>query len=190
MIRTFKLALGSLALNIGFCTYYLVVALITQSWWLLTLGVYNLLLSVVRFVVLGVRRNDHFLSNFVGWMFMILTVPLAGTVYLSVVKDRGHVFDIILMISIATYTFAKITLATINLIKSRRSASNKVVLLRRISFANALVSIFALQRSMLVSFEGMAVQDIRIMNILLGSAVSITVFIFGVTLIKKRKNED
>ena len=115
---------------------------------------------------------------------MVLSIPLFGTVILSVVRDRGHEYHMIVMIAMAAYAFTKITLAAINLVKSRRSASRVLLTLRNISFADAFVSIFALQRSMLVSFEGMTETEILIMNAVLGSVVCIIVFLLGWNLVR------
>ena len=182
MDRTFKFALASLVFNMAFATYHLVAGLVTSSWWLLTLGSYYLALSVVRFVVLRSKSKERFVAKFTGWMLILLSIPLAGTVILSIVRDRGHEWHMIVMIAIAAYAFTKITLATIKLIKARRSTSATLITLRNISFADALVSIFALQRSMLVSFEGMRDTEIVIMNATLGSAVCVIVFLLGVNL--------
>ena len=105
------------------------------------------------------------------------------TVILAFVKDRGMVFHLIVMLAIAVYAFTKITLATIKWIKARKSKSVKLITLRNISFADAFVSIFSLQRSMLVSFEGMTEMEIRIMNVATGSAVCIIVFLLGLNLL-------
>ena len=187
MDRTLKLALGSLAFNIAFATYYLVMGLVTNSWWLLTLGSYYLVLSLVRFMVLRTQSKERFIAKFTGWMLILLSIPLVGTVILSVVRDRGHERHMIVMIALAAYAFTKITLATIKLIKARRSSSATLITLRNISFADALVSIFALQRSMLVSFEGMTETEIVIMNATLGSAVCVVVFLLGLNLVRNRK---
>ena len=88
----------------------------------------------------------------------------------------------------ATYAFTKITLATIKLVKARRSTSATLITLRNISFADAFVSIFALQRSMLVSFEGMSETEIVIMNASLGSAVCAIVFLLGLNLVRKQES--
>ena len=93
----------------------------------------------------------------------------------------------ILMIAIATYSFTKITLATVNLIKTRHVKSQRMLSMRSASFADATVSIFALQRSMLVSFEGMGAVEIVIMNASLGAVVCATVFLLGINLIKREK---
>ena len=187
MDRTLKLALGSLAFNIAFATYYLVMGLVTNSWWLLTLGSYYLVLSLVRFMVLRSKSKERFIAKFTGWMLILLSIPLVGTVILSVVRDRGHERHMIVMIALAAYAFTKITLATIKLIKARRSTSATLITLRNISFADAFVSIFALQRSMLVSFEGMTETEIVIMNATLGSAVCVIVFLLGLNLVRNRK---
>ena len=116
MDRTLKFALASLVFNMAFATYHLIMGLVTSSWWLLTLGSYYLVLSIVR-----------------------------------------------------------------------RSTSAMLITLRNISFADAFVSIFALQRSMLVSFEGMRESEIVIMNATLGSAVCVIVFLLGLNLIRNKK---
>ncbi len=187
MDRTLKFALASLVFNISFATYHLVLGLVTNSWWLLTLGSYYLILSTVRFAVLRSKSKERFIAKFTGWMLITLSVPLAGTVILSVVQDRGHESHMIVMIALAAYAFTKITLATIKLIKARRSTSATLITLRNISFADAFVSIFALQRSMLVSFEGMRETEIVIMNASLGSAVCVLVFLLGLNLVRNNK---
>ncbi len=188
MDRTRGFALASLIMNVAFGAYHLVFGVLSNSWWLLTLGTYYLILSIVRFAVLQTKGKERFITKFAGWMLMALSIPLAGTVILSVMRDRGRQFHMIVMIAIAVYAFTKITLATINLVKSRRSTSATLITLRNISFADALVSIFALQRSMLVSFEGMAESEILIMNATLGSAVCIVVFLLGLNLIRNKSN--
>ena len=188
MDRTLKLAIASLVLNVAFAVYHLVLGLITSSWWLLTLCSYYLILSIVRFVVLRFKLKDSFVTKFAGWMLMALSIPLIGTVILSVLQDRGHKLHMIIMIAMAAYAFTKITYATIKLVKSRKSNSVKLITLKNISFADALVSIFALQRSMLVSFEGMTELEILVMNSTLGYAVCIIVFLLGLNLLLHKKS--
>ena len=187
MDRTLNLALASLTLNIAFAIYHLVLGLVTSSWWMLTLASYYLVLSIVRFTVLRSKSKGRFITRFTGWMLIILSIPLAGTVILSVIRDRGHELHMIVMIAMAAYAFTKITLATIKLIKSHRSTMATLITLRNISFADAFVSIFALQRSMLVSFEGMTEAEIIMMNAALGSAVCVIVVLLGINLLRSKK---
>ena len=189
--RTLKFALISLIFNIGFSAYHVIWGIATHSWWFFTVGIYYAILSVVRFGILRSKGKKRFLARFTGAMLIALSVSLVGTVILAVVKDRGTVFPLVAMLAIATYTFTKITLATIKWLQARKRKSLKMLTLRNISFANALVSVFSLQRSMLVSFDGMSESNIRIMNFATGSAVCATVFLLGIHLIltQKRKKQ-
>ncbi len=183
MDRTLKLALVSLLFNMVYSAYHIIFGIATHSWWFFTIGIYYAILSIVRFVVLQHKREKHFIIRFTGIMLMVLSLSLVGTVILTFVKDRGTVFHLIVMLAIAVYAFTKITLATIKWIKARKSKSVKLITLRNISFADAFVSIFSLQRSMLVSFEEMTEMEIRIMNVATGSAVCIIVFLLGLNLL-------
>ncbi len=185
--KTLKFAIVSLIFNMAYGTYHIIFGVATHSWWLFTIGIYYAILSIVRFVVLQSKGKKSFIIRFTGIMLMVLSLPLVGTVILAFVKDRGNVFHEIAMITVAVYAFTKLTLATVNLIKARRSTSAKHITLRNISFADAFVSIFSLQRSMLVSFEGMTEAEIRIMNVALGSAVCIIVFLLGFNLLNNKK---
>ena len=187
MNNPLKFSLLSLLFNAGFCAYHIVFGVITHSWWLFTVGVYYGLLSVVRFVVLQLKNNNSFIMRFTGVILMILSLPLVGTVILAVVRDRGIVMHEIVMIAMAVYSFTKITLAIINLVKARKSTSAKIVTLRNISLSDACVSIFALQRSMLVSFGDMPETDIQIFNAVIGAAVCVIVFLLGLNLVKNKK---
>ncbi len=187
MDRTLKLALVSLLFNMVYSAYHIIWGITTHSWWLFTIGIYYVILSVVRFVVLSHKGKKHFVIRFTGIMLMTLSLSLVGTVILAFVKDRGTEFHLIVMLAIAVYAFTKITLATIKWIKARKSKSVKLITLRNISFADAFVSIFSLQRSMLVSFEGMSEIEIRIMNVATGSTVCVIVFLLGLNLVQQNR---
>lgn len=174
----------SFAANIAFAAYHAVLGFTSHSWWFLTLSVYYVLLSVMRFAILRMPQ-DHipFIRRFTGIMLMALAWCLSGTVILCAMKDRGIRYHEIVMITLALYAFIKVTLGIINLVKASRHASPAWVCLRNISLADALVSICSLQRSMLVSFGDMTQQDITLFNILTGSGVCIIVLMLGLNLI-------
>ena len=190
MNNALKISFFSLFFNAVFCAYHIVFGVITHSWWLVTVGIYYAILSVLRFVVLQLKENNKFITKFTGVMLMLLSLPLIGTVILAVVRDRGIVIHEIVMIAMAAYFFTKITLAIINLIKAGKSTSAKLITLRNISLSDACVSIFALQRSMLVSFGNMPETDICIFNALLGAAVCVIVFLLGLNLVRGKGKDN
>lgn len=187
--RSLRIALGGLALNVAFAAYYIIFGALSRSWWLLTLGAYYAVLSLLRFVVLRVKRGERFVTKATGAMLTLMTLPLVGTVLLSLIEDRGTRHGTIIMIAIAAYAFAKISIATVSLIRSRKSNSARVVTLRNISFADACVSIFSLQRSMLVSFSNMPKETVRTMNGATGAVVCVTVLLIGIYLLTRKPTE-
>ncbi len=193
-LTTIQTAHLSLAFNTTYALYNALIGIVSGSWWYVTLCAYYIVLSVMRFaVVLASRKksknsvSEELVMKFTGFMFLFLTVVLAGTTYLSIYKEQGIKYHQIVMITIALYSFIKITYAIVRLVQSKKEQSVAMKTLRNISFADALVSIFSLQRSMLVSFEGMSSFDIAIFNSLTGSAVYILVFILGLNLIGGKK---
>ena len=185
-INFLQIAIFSFIVNMAYSIYNITLGMKTRSWWFVTMGVYYLVLGIMRFAVLRTRKNTgkRNMKVFTGVMLMLTAIPLAGMVILSSLKDRGVVHHEIVMITIALYTFVKITLAIINLVKIRSGkVSVTINTLRYISFADAAVSICSLQRSMLVSFGDMSEGDIRIFNIVVGSVVCFIVFLLGIGLL-------
>lgn len=167
-----------------------VVGIVTHSWWLITIGACFSVFAATRFSVLQIRRKakgdfeiELFAKRVTGVLLIVLTVCLVGVNILAFVKDRGIVYNKIVMIAIATYTFTKVTIAIIRMVQSKHIDSPTIKTLRNISLADAFVSVYALQRSMLVSFPGMNADGILIFNILTGTAVCIAVLLLGINLI-------
>ncbi len=170
-----------------------IVALHLKSWWFLNLSAYYFILTLTRFSVLQVKyksRGDSKLELFAkkvtGILFLFLSLCLSGVVILSTTDNRGTDFHEIIIITIAAYTFTKITLAIIGLIKSGKHTSPISKTLKNISLADAFVSVYSLQRSMLVSFPGMKDWEIRNFNLATGAVVCLLIFLLGINLIGGR----
>lgn len=58
-----------------------------------------------------------------GILLVVLSFCITGVTVLSVIEGRGTVFHEIVMITIDTYTFTKITVAIVGLVQSRHIAS-------------------------------------------------------------------
>lgn len=193
--RILQIALLSLVLNTVYALGNFALGIWSRSYWFLTMGAYNLILAIMRFsVVMSDRKNDKnvsgiFVQRFIGIMIILLGFILGGSVYLSINFDVAHKYHEIIMITIATYTFTKITLAIINYIKRNKFNSHIISTIRCIALCDATVSMYSMQKSMLVSFEGMTINKISLMNTLTGAGIVIIVIALGVLLIKKSKKE-
>lgn len=180
----------SLAFNFLYALGNCVVGFYAHSWWFITMGAYYAILTVARFCVLQIKRKaagDHsteqFAKQITGIMLMVLSVCIIGVNVLCAVEGRSTAFHEIIMIAIATYTFTKITLAIIGLVKAKRTVSPVIQTLRNIALSDACVSVYTMQRSMLVSFPGMTAEEIQLFNILTGTAVWIIVLLLGIHLL-------
>lgn len=184
----------SLALNALYALGNLALGIYERSYWFITAGAYYAILSVMRYsAVLFERKSksenadaERFVQRFSGIMLMGLSLVLAGSVYLSVRYDVSSSIHEIIMITIATYTFTKATFAIINAVKVRKVDSPLLETLRNISLSDAAVSIFSMQRSMLVSFHGMTAENIKLMNTLTGAGVCLIVLGLGILMIIRR----
>ncbi len=179
-----------LVCNAAYALGNCIIGFLTHSWWFITVGAYYAVLTVTRSSVLQIRQKatgdrdtELFARRVAGILLVALSLCIVGVNILSAVKDRGTVFHEIIMITIAVYTFTKITLAIVGMAKTRRSASPAAKALRNIELADACVSIHTMQRSMLVSFPGMETADILLLNIFTGTAVWIAVLLLGIDLI-------
>lgn len=181
-----KTAVVSLIFNIAYAAANLLLGVLTSTWWFMTVGTYYVILGSTRVCAVNGNKKQSIAPTLVGVMLMITSLPLLGMAILCSVRDVGTQFHEIVMIAIALYAFIKLTLAVISLIraKKRNIVSEKII--RNVSLADALVSIASLQRSMLVSFGEMSANDIRIFNILTGSAVCLLVFLLGLDLLKSK----
>ena len=180
----------SLAFNVAYALGNIVMGFLTHSWWFITVGAYYAVLTVTRYSVLQITRKasgnydtEFFARRITGILLVVLSFCIVGVNILSAIKDRGTDFHEIVMITIATYTFTKITIAIIGMVKAKHSASPVLKTFRNISLSDACVSIYTMQRSMLVSFPGMEAEEILLLNIFTGTAVWIVVLLLGINLI-------
>ena len=186
-------------LNLAYALYHGVIGIMTGFLWFLLLCAYYMLLNVVRFSAVlydhqSAKNNssfsEQFLFRFVGGMLILLAVILAVSSWLSFQFDVAVAYSEIMMITIAAYTFYKIIIAIVNAVKARKQQSLWLISLRNIGCADAAASLLTLQRSMLVSFEGMSNQDMQLMNALTGAGVCLLTTAFGIYMILRKEKQN
>lgn len=196
MLKIVKSPYTSLIFNFVYALGNCALGFLTPSWWFITVGAYYVVLTVTRYSVLQIKRKANgnydtelFARRITGILLVALSFCIVGVNILSAIKERGNNFHEIVMITIATYTFSKITIAIIEMVKAMKSSSPVLKTLRNISLADACVSIYSMQRSMLVSFGDMEANSILLLNIFTGTSVWIVVLLLGINLIGGKKVE-
>lgn len=191
----FAAALGFF-FNLLYAIYNGILGTLNHSLWFAVMCAYCIILGTMRFsAILCERRNNDkvslqtevFVMKFSGSMLMILSVVLMGVIYISLSQNIAAKYGEIIMITIAAYTFGKITMAIIRAIKQSNNPSPLLAAIRSIGYAEAATSVLTLQRSMLVSFGAMSGTKAHILNVATGAAVCLFVLGLGIALLVKKE---
>ena len=190
-------ATASLAFNLLYALYHLLLGILNLSLWFIAMCAFYGILATARFSAVLCERNHQkspdndtelFVMKLSGLLLVVLGVVLATVNYLSLSQNIASKHEEIVMITIATYTFYKITMAILKAVKQHKNPSPLLKTIRSIGYAEVSASILTLQRSMLVSFGSMESGQIRFMNAVTGAAVCLFVLILGLSMIRTIKS--
>lgn len=195
MVRAAAVSLGC---NCLYALYHGVLGLVHLSLWSLSLGAFYAILAVARFCALLSGRtragetataSGGFVMAVSGALLLLLSVVLAGVLAISLSQHIATAYDTVTMITIATYTFYKITAAVVNRVRRPgTSALSRVI--RNIRYAEVAASVLTLQRSMLASFGTPEETPADWMNGLTGAAVCLFILSLGIYLMLNARKED
>ncbi len=178
----------SFVINASYAIYHAVIGTIYGSVWFCSMCSFYMIFAVMRFCTVyfakqNTKRTPNTLPKIVGIFLIALSILLGFTVFLCIQGRIAVRYHTIVMITIATYTFYKLTMAIITGVKMRRSQSAVMKALICITFAECAASVLTLQRSMLVSFGEMHWTDIHLMNALTGAGVFLFILILGIYML-------
>lgn len=120
-----------------------------------------------------------------GALLVLLSCVLAGANYLSLAQNIAAKHGKITMITIAAYTFYRITVVSMKAVKQRKTPSPLLAVIRTISYAEVAASLLTMQRSMLASFGESDAHYAKLLNSLTGGAVWLFVLVLGAILMMK-----
>lgn len=197
--RVLLCAVISLACNFLYALYHGVLGVLQPSLWFLAMCAFYSILAVLRFgaVLCGrgspkstLTLSESFVLKTSGVLLLLLSVVLAGVNAISLSQHIAASYGEITMITIAAYTFYKITAVLVKAIRQRKNAVLLFVVLRSISYAEVAASVLTLQRSMLASFGRMQTGQVCMMNALTGAAVCGFILVLGVWMIIRSRKEN
>lgn len=182
------------AFNLLYAIYHCVLGILNLSFWFIAMCAFYGILAIMRFSAILCERNHQklpdnvtelFVMKLSGVLLVILSIVLATVSYISLSQNIAAKHGEIIMITIATYTFYKITMAIVKAVKQHKNTSPLLKTIRNIGYAEVAASILTLQRSMLASFGSMSAGNIHFMNAVTGAAVCLFVLILGLSMIAK-----
>lgn len=182
------------AFNLLYAIYHCVLGILNLSFWFIAMCAFYGILAIMRFSAILCERNhpklpdnvtELFVMKLSGVLLVTLSIVLATVSYISLSQNIAAKHGEIIMITIATYTFYKITMAIVKAVKQHKNPSPLLKTIRNIGYAEVAASILTLQRSMLASFGSMSAGNIHFMNAVTGAAVCLFVLILGLSMIAK-----
>ena len=140
--------------------------------------------TIIVAILSIVQAEKRILPMAAGILLLVLNFALTGVILLTIAQDTARRYSEIVVISIATYTFYKIIMAVVNMVKVRKTQSPVLITIRNIGVADALVSMLTLQATMLASFQGKGGLDANRMNAITGMVVCVLILALGVSMIR------
>lgn len=149
----------SLALNMGYAVLKFAAGIFYGSAWLITLAAYYTLLLTMRFLlVLHIHRNTRDMAaewkrcRACGVVLLLMNIILTGMVILVLQRGEGFVYPGYLIYVMALYDFYTMTMAIVNLVKSRKQKSPVLTAAKVINVAAALIAMLSLETAMITQF--------------------------------------
>lgn len=168
---------------------------VNRSVWFIILAVYYTILVVVRVILVKYTRVEGMGKNYLGELkknilcsgiLLTLNLVLSGAVLMILYQDKGFTYNGILIYVMALYTFYTTIHAIVTLVKYRKLKSPVMTTTRAIQLSAALVSMLALETAMFSQFgQDMSPESQRLMIILTGAGVSITVVVMSIYMMVK-----
>ena len=195
--RTIVFAIGSIVVTTAFAIFNGVTALLTKpmSIWYGALAFYYIMLTALRGNVIFYHRRKRKnqetpaedvklreLKTYRASGAMLIVLPICLSVAVFQMASTSRSFDIYgpMIYASAAYTFFKVVMGIINLSIARKNDDMTVKAVRSINFADALVSVLALQTALLHEFSPDRPFFNSIFNAVTGSVVCIFTLVIGV----------
>ena len=213
--RTLLFAACSFVINVGYVVLNIVMAALMSSIWNAALAAYYFALGALRYAVLfGTRKAKKNAQTERGlaaeklriyrncgialliiegvFMFAVAQFVLSGGGSIAELAAQNmRTYTMITMISSAAFTFYKMTLSIVNLVKVHKMTDPELWALRNINLAAALVSLLALQTTMTLFLSQPLTREMSVFNGIVGLVVVLIVAGLGIVMIiranKKKK---
>lgn len=198
--RAFVYAAGSIAFNICYVVFGIIIANLEKSAWLGVLVGYHLFLILQRVEVLvtakfrgknsGISEEKRGVRAYAncGLMLIMLAVAIVPVIKMTIDDENSYnyfVSAIVYVTTIAAYTFTKLGIAIYNFKKSHKQNNLALIAVKNASFADALISLFTLQAMMLKELhpENNAAALAAKLNPAIGVLISLVIFALGLHML-------
>ena len=192
----------SLAFNVAYSIFLLIVSQIYSSKWFFVMSIYYGLLSSARIFILTQINPEKELRSKIttmracGYFLLLINVVVSTMMFILIYGNTIIKHHEITVITLATYTFSSLSFAIISSLKQLKQNNHVYSCAKIISLTSASVSLATLTNTMLATFgeDNLLLRSI-VLPILCGAItifiiVSAFLMVYKATLdLRKLKNE-
>lgn len=187
---------SGLAINMFYAVFKCTTGAMFHSAWLWAIGIYYVMLSAIRFTLLRnvciTDKKEHTLERKVheyksarlcGIMMLALNIAMTGMTVQMIWRNRGYEYKGYMIYISAMYAFYCFINAAVNVVKFAKINNPILSSAKILSFAGALMSMFALQTAMFSAFDTSGAEYQRLMNTITGGVVCTLVLCMAIFMI-------
>ena len=185
---------ASLAVNLLYAIFKLIAGIWFHSFWMIGLGGYYGMLAIMRFLLIRqLRKEDPAAARrtyrCTAWLLLGLTIVMTGIIGQTFVSRETYDYPGVLIYAFVAYAFGKMITAVVSLILKRNHENRILAAARCVSFAQALMSILALQIALINRFGADSPGFARNMNGAAGAAICLLVILIAVLMLVKSSSD-
>lgn len=187
-----------LFVNLLYVVFRCATGVYYRSSWFWAIGVYYIMLSLIRFMLLHNvrmtdrqeqsperRRKERKTYRNCGIMILLLNVAMSGMTVQMLWQNKGYAYPGSFIYISALFTFFCFITSVVNLVSFAKRKNLILRAAKNLSFVGALVSVLALQTAMLTSFGEGDEAFRQLMNTITGCCVSVITIAIGIFMIVK-----
>lgn len=199
--RTLTFSAMSFGASVVFALFNGIIGITNRSTWYGAMSAYYILLCVMRSGAIWYVRSSFLHKDSEpeidrevstcrrsGILLIILGLALGVVVALVTRGEGAKSYPGYMIYVIAAYTFWKVIMSAVNMVKSRKTSSPLLITLRNINHADALVSVLSLENAMLAEFGAEdSAEFSALMLTITGIVVCAGVMVIGISMAVRPK---
>lgn len=189
------------AFNWAFAIFRIFTGLVFASAWDGAIGIYYVVLGMMRFVLLQNKREadkirhpqqkllyEYYGYRQCGWMMFALNICASGIVVQIIRHNEGYSYPRSILGIYGLYTLVMLNLAFFNLIQYRKCHSPNFSAAKVVSFSMAFMALLSLQTAMIAQF-GTEYEHAVGLKVSLSTIICLTLFGMAIFMIATANRE-
>ena len=172
--------LFGLVLNVGYIVFNLVLGIMSENVWYISVSAYYTLIVVLRYMLIGDsgENTGQIYAKTVGTLITVLFLPMTGIIIYTVLTDRFLLSQRAPIVVFALYAAFGIMRALYGILFSKRKEAAAYRMAHFIRLSLALISLFNFQIS-LISMLSINRRIALTLNFITGGSVSFSMLLLA-----------